>query len=497
MLVWTVAVINTLYIGGKWRSAIDGGTLAVLDPALGSEFSHVSSASPADVDLAVEAARQALNGSWSRTSGEERGRFLSAFADEIRARSDEIATLEVRDNGKPLPEARWDVADAIACFEYYSRLASGLDRRQGSETELADQRFACSLYYEPVGVAGLVIPWNYPFLMAAWKVAPALAAGCTIVLKSSEITPLTAIVLASISQTIGLPGGVLNVINGTGPVVSAAMAAHPGISKISFSGSVATGKRILAATAPSIKAASLELGGKSAMIVFADCNVDAVVEWIMFGIFWNQGQVCSATSRVFIENGIYKQVRERLIERSRKIVIGNGMTPGVQLGPVVSSEQMSKVKGFIAGAVAMGARITSGGRRPSGVDRGYFIEPTILEDAGDDNVAWREEIFGPVVCLRAFSTEDEAIEGTNNSRFGLAAAVMSEDPERCNRVAGKLKVGVVWLNCSQPKFVEAPWGGVKESGIGRELGTQGFDNFLSVKQVTRYRETTKWGWYEK
>lgn len=486
---------DALYIDGRWIAARDGGTIEVIDPATERPFASVAAGTEADVELAVEAAGRALRGDWGRTTGAQRAKVLRTMAAGIRDRAEAIARLEVADNGKPLPEAVWDVADAAQCFDYYADLADALDQRQGEAVPLTDHRFRCTLLHQPVGVAGLVIPWNYPFLMAAWKVAPALAAGCTAVLKPSEVTPLSALLLGEIGEVAGLPPGVLNIVTGLGARAGAALVAHPGVAKVSFTGSVPTGRAILAATAPAIKAVNLELGGKSPMVAFADADIDTLVEWVMFGIFWNQGQVCSATSRVLVERPIYDRVLDRLVVESRRIAIGPGLQPGVKLGPLVSGVQRDKVVGRVRSAVADGARLVSGGERPSGLERGYFLEPTILDRVSEDAPAWREEIFGPVLCVRPFDSEEEAIALANRSRFGLAAAVMSTDLERCERVASRLEAGVVWVNCCQPTFVEAPWGGIKESGIGRELGPWGLDNFLSIKQVTRYVSELPWGWY--
>ena len=486
---------DALYIDGRWESAQDGGTIEVVDPASEQSFARVAAGTERDIDRAVKAADRALRGPWGRTTGAQRAGVLRRVAAIIRERADAIARLEVADNGKPLPEAAWDVADAAQCFDYYADLAEGLDKRQGDAVALSDDRFRCALLHQPIGVAGLVIPWNYPFLMAAWKVAPALAAGCTAVLKPSEVTPLTALLLGEVCEAAELPPGVLNIVTGLGARAGAALVAHAGVAKVSFTGSVPTGRAILAATAASIKAVSLELGGKSPMIAFADADIESLVEWVMFGIFWNQGQVCSATSRVLVERAIYDRLLEKLVVESGRIPIGPGLRPGVKLGPLVNGVQRDKVESYVRGAIADGARLVSGGRRPAGMDEGYFLQPTILDRVPEDAQAWREEIFGPVLCVRPFDTEEEAIELANRSRYGLAAAVMSADVARCERVAARLDAGVVWINCCQPTFVEAPWGGVKESGIGRELGQWGLDNFLCTKQITRYVSALPWDWY--
>lgn len=487
---------EALFINGKWRKPLSGATIPVVDPATEETFATVVAAGEHDIAAAVEAASAAFATGWRRTSGKERAGVLRRLADGIEANNFALSVLEVRDNGKPLPEAAWDMEDAAACFRLYADLAEELDTRQGESIPLPDPRFVSSVRHEPVGVAGLIVPWNYPLLMAAWKVAPALAAGCTAVLKPSEFTPLSALALAALADEAGVPAGVLNVVPGYGAQAGAALVRHPNVGKIAFTGSVPTGTGVAVAAAQDVKNVSLELGGKSPIIVFDDAQIEAAVEWIMFGIFWNQGEVCSATSRLIVHRSIADRLVERLAEASREIVIGNGMTPGTQLGPLVSKQQLDKVLGFID-AGKRSARLVTGGGRPEHLARGYFIEPAIFADVPTDNPLWRDEIFGPVLAVRTFADEAEAVALANDSPFGLAAAIMSADPERGERVSAALEAGIVWINCSQPTFAQAPWGGVKKSGIGRELGRWGLNNYLEPKQVTRYVSTEPWGWYAK
>jgi betaine-aldehyde dehydrogenase len=487
-----------LFIDGQWVAPVRHGSFDSIDPSDEQVIARVAAASAEDVDLAVAAARRAFDqGPWPRMTGAERAQVLRRIGQGIRDRLDELAHIEVRDNGKPLPEAQWDLGDAAGCFEFYADLADQLDSNAETPIALADGRFTSIARKEPVGVAGAIIPWNFPLLMAAWKVAPALAAGCTMVLKPSELTPLTALELADIAAKAGLPAGVLNVVTGLGHDAGAALSAHPDIDKLAFTGSVPTGTRIMQAAARHIKNVSLELGGKSPFIVFDDSDIDAAVEWIMFGIFWNQGEVCSATSRVLVQRDIYARVLERLEEETRKIRIGNGLDEGVLLGPLVNRAQYDKVLQAVARGKEDGARLIAGGGRPAHLERGYFMEPAIFADVPADSWIWQEEIFGPVVCVRPFDDEAQAVREANDSRFGLAAAVMSRDLERCERVARALRAGIVWINCSQPTFTEAPWGGYKQSGIGRELGEWGLSNYLETKQITRYDSSEPWGWYIK
>ncbi|RDJ98555.1 aldehyde dehydrogenase family protein [Paraburkholderia lacunae] len=489
---------DQLFINGRWVSPVKGGTFDTVDPFTETVIAKVAAATAEDVDLAVKAARDAFdNGPWPRMSGAERGAALRRIASGIRARLPELAELEVRDNGKPLPEALWDLGDAAGCFEFYAGLAEQLDEKTEHPVTLPDDRFSSIARKEPIGVAGAIIPWNFPMLMAAWKVAPALAAGCTMVLKPSELTPLTAIELGEIAAAAELPAGVLNIVTGFGNDAGAPLSEHPGIDKLAFTGSVPTGSRIMQTAARDIKNVSLELGGKSPFIVFDDSDIEAAVEWIMFGIFWNQGQVCSATSRVLVQRGIYERLLERLKDEARKIRIGNGLEDGVLLGPIVSSGQYQKVQEAVARGKDEGARLVTGGDRPARLKTGYFMEPVVFADVPESSWIWQEEIFGPVVCIRPFDDEAEALRSANDSRFGLAAAVMSKDLARCDRVARALRAGIVWINCSQPTFTEAPWGGYKQSGIGRELGEWGLNNYLETKQITRYDSDKPWAWYIK
>ncbi|RQP06015.1 MAG: aldehyde dehydrogenase family protein [Paracoccus sp. BP8] len=485
-----------LYINGEWVAPVEGGTLPVIDPATEEVFHHIPAATAPDAEIAVAAAREAFdNGPWPRMTGAERAKYLRAIAQGIRDRLPELAQIETRDNGKPLPESEWDLSDAAGCFDFYADLAEELDG-EVEEVKLADDRFASKAVREPLGVAVAIVPWNYPLLMASWKVAPALAAGCTMILKPAETTSLTALELGAIAEAAGLPKGVLNILSGKGSVVGQALVEHPQVDKVAFTGSGPVGSRIMATGAKDVKRISLELGGKSPFVVFADSDIEKAVEWIMFGIFWNQGQVCSATSRVLVEAPLYPRLLERLVEEAGKIRIGNGLDEGTLLGPLVNKSQYEDVLRHIDRAVEQGATVACGGRY-DGFDKGFWVAPTVLTDMALDSDAWVEEIFGPVVCIRPFDTEDEAIRLANDSRFGLAAAVMSADEARCERVARAFRAGIVWINCSQPTFTEAPWGGYKQSGIGRELGRWGLDNYLETKQITSFVSEEPWGWYLK
>ena len=317
------------------------------------------------------------------------------------------------------------------------------------------------------------------------------------VLKPAEVTSMTAIELGRICQKVGLPNGVLNIVTGHGSKIGPILCEHPVVDKVAFTGSGPVGKQIMRSAANTVKKISLELGGKSPLIIFDDVDIETAVEWIMFGIFWNQGQVCSATSRVLVQDGIYDELTARLVQEAEKIVIGNGMDKGVQLGPVVNKKQYDAVMTTLEKGKSDGVNVLTGGKRASGFDKGYFIEPTVFGDVPEDHPIWTDEIFGPVVALRRFTDEAEAVASANNSELGLAAGVISKDIDRANRVARNLQAGIIWVNCSQPLFLQAPWGGYKQSGIGRELGTWGLDNYLETKQITTYHSEAPLGWYLK
>lgn len=481
-----------LYINGEFVSALNSESVDIINPANEEVLATIANASARDVDIAVDAARDAFDsGGWPQLSGRERAIYLKAIAQEIRDQRDEFSKLETLDNGKPLPESYWDIDDAADCFSFYANLAEKLDLAEEQVIELGDEKFSSKAIRQPLGVVGQIIPFNFPLLMAAWKVAPALAAGCTSVLKPSHQTPLTALKLAEILDKVGLPKGVLNIVTGGGK----ALASNNKLDKLAFTGSVATGSSVMSAAAKEIKPVTLELGGKSPLIVFDDIDLDAAVEWTMFGIFWNKGEVCSATSRVLVHENIYEVFLEKLSQETRKIQMGSGLEDGVKLGPLVSEKQYHHVLSYIKEGVESGARLLAGGKAANEFEKGYFVEPTIFADVDVDAKIWREEIFGPVVAIRSFKTEEEAIIEANNSEFGLAGAVLSKDLVRAERIAKALDAGIVWVNCSQPTFVEAPWGGRKKSGIGRELGPWGLENYLSTKQITSYSSDEPWGWY--
>ncbi|HWK72876.1 MAG TPA: aldehyde dehydrogenase family protein [Povalibacter sp.] len=475
---------DRLFIDGQWASPILGATLPVINPAKEERIADVAAGSREDVDRAVNAARTAFN-QWRKTTGAQRAKYLRAIASAIRSREEELAALSSLNNGKPLFEARIDIGDAAATYEYYATLAEQLDQRQNARVTLAAEGFASTTRLDPAGVVGLIVPWNFPFVTTAWKVAPALAAGCTVVLKPSEVTPLVELELGAIAQAVQLPNGVLNIVNGTGSEVGQVLVQHPGIDKISFTGSNRIGERVMQTAAQQIKNVSLELGGKSPMLVFDDADVEHAVEWILGGIFFNCGQMCSATSRLLVQAGIAPQLLQKLKTAAEALQLGDAFTDGVTMGPLTSAAQLKTVLGYIERGIAEGLTLLTGGKRASGFDRGYFVEPTIFVDVPTTSPLWREEIFGPVLCVRTFATEDEAIALANDSDFGLAAGIITGDAARAERVAQALEAGHIWINSLQVLFPETSWGGFKRSGIGRELGPWGLDAYLEVKHITQ------------
>jgi betaine-aldehyde dehydrogenase len=481
-----------MYIDGQWVEAASGRTFEVMNPATGEAMARVPEAGAADVDRAARAARRAFDEGWRDVTAQERGRVLFRLAEAVRKKAKELAELETLNSGKPLVEAEYDINDVATCFEYYGGLATKL---HGEVLNVPDNALSLALR-EPLGVAGQIIPWNYPLLMAAWKIAPALCAGCAAVIKPAEQTPLTLLELARAFEECGIPKGVLNVITGFGESAGAPLVAHRDVDKIAFTGSVEVGKMIMRSAADTLKKVSLELGGKSPNIFFADADFEAAVDGALFGVFINQGEVCSAGSRVLVQRPIYKKMLDAMIEKAKKIKLGPGMDPATKMGPVVSQEQMERVQRYQE-IGKKEAKVAVGGGRPSdpALQRGYFVEPTIFYDVDNSARIAREEIFGPVMSVIPFEDEAEALRLANDTPFGLAAAVWSRDIFKALRMVKRLQAGIVWVNHMQPTYVEAPWGGYKMSGIGRELGPWGAEEYLQVKQVHINLNEQPIGWY--
>jgi betaine-aldehyde dehydrogenase len=481
-----------MLIDGEWVAAASGRTLEVVDPATGQAMATVPDAQAEDVDRAVKAARRAFEEGWRDVTAQERGRILFRLAERVRARTKELAELETLNSGKPLAESEFDIADVATCLEYYGGLATKL---HGEVLNVPDNAISLAMR-EPLGVAGQIIPWNYPLMMAAWKLGPALCAGCTTVIKPAEQTPLTLLALAKDFEDCGLPKGVVNVITGFGESAGAPLVAHAEVDKIAFTGSAEVGKIIMRSAADTLKKVSLELGGKSPNIFFADADFEAAVDGALFGVFINQGEVCSAGSRVLVQRPIYKKMLDAMVAKAKTIKLGPGMDPSSKMGPVVSKEQLERVVAYQQ--IGKGeAKVALGGGRPSAAElqAGYFVEPTIFYDVDNSSRIAREEIFGPVMSVIPFDDEADALRIANDTPYGLAAAVWSRDIFKCLRTVKKLQAGIVWVNHMQPTYVEAPWGGYKMSGIGRELGPWGAEEYLQVKQVYINLSEQPIGWY--
>jgi betaine-aldehyde dehydrogenase len=483
-----------LFLGGAFAAASDGGTRDLIDPATDDVYASVAEATAADAARAIAIARRAFDeGPWPETFALDRARLLNKLADAIDANAEDLAAMETLGCGKPLREAAYDVADAANCFRYYAGLATK-PHGQTFDVPAPSQSFTVR---EPIGVCGQIVPWNYPLLMSVWKLAPALAAGNVCILKPSELTPLSALWLAKIAIDAGLPEGVLSVLPGAGPVVGAALAESMLVDKIAFTGSVPTGQTIMRAAACNVKKISLELGGKSPNIVFADADWATAVDYALFGIYANSGQVCSAGSRLIVQRAIADKFVAELVRRAGKIVVGDGFSPNTEMGPLVSARQRDRVEEYIRIGRDEGATLACGGGRPPGLgERGNFVEPTIFTDTKPAMRIVREEIFGPVLAVQTFDDEADAIRLANDSPYGLAGAVFTSDAARAHRVIRKLRAGITWINAYHPTYNEAPWGGYKQSGIGRELGTYGFDAYTEVKQINVNLAVEPSGWFK-
>src|ERR1700728_2011524 len=489
--VQTAVRTYQMFINGEWVDSKSAKTFPVYDPSTEEIIAQVPDAGPDDVNRAVAAAKAAFEeGPWATTTAQERGRVLFRLSEKIRANLPALAELECRNTGKPIVEAEFDINDAATCFEYYGGLATKV---VGYVNPVPDNAMSLSLK-EPVGVAGQIIPWNYPLLMAAWKLAPAIAAGCTCVLKPAEQTPLTALEFAGYLTDAGLPPGVVNIITGFVEGAGAPLVKHPDVNKVAFTGSAAVGKIIVKQAADTVKRVTLELGGKSPNIFFADADFEAAIDGALFGVFINQGEVCSAGSRILVEKPIYSKFVEAFSEKAKRIKLGAPLDRETKMGPLISKEQYDRVRGYQEIGKTE-AKLVAGGGRPSSFLRGYYVEPTIFADVDNSARIAQEEVFGPVAAVIPFSSESEAIRIANDTPYGLAAAVWSRDIYRALRVVKAVRAGIVWVNHMQPTYVEAPWGGYKQSGFGRELGPWGIEEYLETKQVHINLNEAPIGWY--
>jgi phenylacetaldehyde dehydrogenase len=475
---------SQILIDGKWSDAASGKTFDTYNPATGEVLARVAEGDRTDVDRAVKAARKAFDGPWSRMTASERGKLIWKLADLLEEHLEEFATLETLDNGKPLTISR--VADVPLAVDLFRYMAGWATKIEGATIPISvpyapGAKFLAYTKREPVGVVGQIIPWNFPLLMAAWKLGPALATGNTVVLKPAEQTPLTAIRLGELITEAGFPDGVVNVVPGFGETAGAALAAHPDVDKIAFTGSTEVGKLILQAAAGNLKKVSLELGGKSPNIVFADSDMKAAIGGAASAIFFNHGQCCCAGSRLYIEQSIFDQVVEGVSNQAKKIKVGPGIEPETQMGPLVSKEQLDRVCGYLESGFSEGAKATAGGKKVGG--SGYFVEPTVLVNTDHKMKVVQEEIFGPVVTAIPFRDADSIVPVANDNIYGLAAGIWTKDISKAHRIADKLRAGTVWVNCYNIFDAAMPFGGYKQSGWGREMGKDSLELYTEVKAV--------------
>ncbi|NBH07473.1 aldehyde dehydrogenase family protein [Amycolatopsis sp. SID8362] len=477
------AAAQSILVGAERMPSVGGETIPTFDPATGALLANIAAGGQADVDRAVDTAHQAFV-QWRQLSPAARGRVLQDIADAIEEHAEELAILETLDNGKPLTESTYlDVSLSAQIWRYFG----GWTTKLGGLTLPVSPAVGEALVYtrrEPLGVVGAIVPWNFPLMIGSWKVAPALAAGNTAVLKPSEFTSLSALRLAEIALEAGLPPGVLNVVTGLGPDAGQALIDHPGVAKISFTGSTATGRRIVTASAGSLKKLTLELGGKSANIVFPDADVEAAAQGALNGIFLNQGQVCCAGSRLFVHRDVHDEVVAALEAEAGEILLGHGLDEETQMGPLVSARQLDRVAGYVEAGVREGATLVCGGERPGGaLADGHFLKPTVFTDVRDEMSIATEEIFGPVLSVLTFDDESEAVRRANSSEYGLAAGVWTNDLKRAHRVAHALEAGTVWVNMYNMIDPAAPFGGYKSSGYGRDLGEESLLGYTQTKSV--------------
>ena len=467
-----------LLIDGRYAGSASGRTFETIDPATEEAIATVAEAGEEDTDIAVASARHALEGAWGRMRASERGQILHRFADLLEKNGEEVAAIESRDAGKPISAVmRQDIPAAVDTLRYYAGWA---DKINGHVIPARPDAFTYTLR-EPVGVVGAIVPWNFPLMIGMWKIAPALACGCTMVMKPAEITPLSALRIGELALEAGLPAGVLNILPGPGRTVGQRLVEHPDVDKVTFTGSPSVGRGILRGAAGNFKRVTLELGGKSANVIFGDADLEAAVKAAAAGIFFNAGQVCSAGSRVLAQARVYDEVVERLTARAKSMRIGNPAERSTAMGPVVSRKQMQSILGYVGIGVEEGAKLVTGGERVG--ERGFFVSPAVFADVGHDMRISQEEIFGPVVSVIRFEDEEDALAKANGTNFSLAAGIWSKDIGRVQRFAQKLKAGTVWINTYGYTDVRLPWGGARDSGFGREHGDAAIENFTEPKAV--------------
>jgi len=484
-----------MYIDGQWVDAVSGKTRSIINPANQEVIAEVAEGAREDSRAAIAAARRAFDrGEWPRTPASERGALVYRLGELVARNREELARLETLDTGKTLEESRWDMDDIAGIFKYYGGLA---DKEGGESIASPVPDASSTLVREPVGVCGQISPWNYPLLQASWKMAPALAAGCTLVMKPSEITPLTTIRITELAQEAGFPAGVVNTVLGAGAEVGAELAESPQVDLISFTGGIATGKQIMRAAADNVKKVALELGGKNPNIIFADADFDTALDYVLNGVFFHAGQICSAGARVMVEEPLHDHLVEALAQRIKRIVLGDGFNPDSRMGPLISAEHRDKVERYVEVARQEGAKLVLGGRRPEAahLQGGFYYEPTLFTGCSNDMKIVQEEVFGPVITIEKFSTEDEAVKRGNSTIYGLSAGFWTRDPDRIQRMSRALRFGTVWVNDFNVYFTQAPWGGYKQSGLGRELGKMGLEEYTEVKHVYQNFNAKPLNWF--
>lgn len=491
-------MVKLNYIDGKWVAAKSGATILIKNPATGEILEEVASSDQEDAKVAIQAAKKSFyeTREWRDSSAQDRADILYKICEKIDQNREKLARLDTLNNGKPLREAEGDIDDAYHCFQYYAGL---IKTPHGGVHEVNDGFGKMQSYtvHEPVGVCGQITPWNYPLLMATWKLAPAIAAGNSVVFKPSPETPLSTIALFEIFDEVGMPAGSVNLVLGEGSTVGQEIAENKDVDMVTFTGSTKVGQTVMRAAANNVKKIGLELGGKSPNVIFADADFEGAVEWAMIGIFFNQGEVCSAGSRIIIEESIKEKFVKRLAERAAALTIGNGLD-NPDMGPLVSEKQLATVLSYIEKGKEEGARLVYGGKQLTTGEygKGYFVQPTIFDQCTSEMTIVKEEIFGPVVTIQTFTTEQEAIDLANDTIYGLAGAVFTSDGARALRVIKEIRAGITWINAYNPTFNEAPWGGYKMSGIGRELGVHGLEEYQEIKQININLNPGIVGWYE-
>jgi len=484
-----------LYINGQWVESRSGKERDILNPFDASIIATVAEGNREDTKTAIKAARHAFDkGGWPQTPASERANLIFKLADLIERDCEELARLESLDTGKTVEESRWDMDDIAGIFRYFAGLAD----KDGGEVIASPNPDSTSMVVrEPVGVCGQISPWNYPLLQASWKMAPALAAGCTIVMKPSEITPLTTLKVTALAEEAGFPAGVVNTVLGPGPEVGAELAESDDVDLISFTGGIATGKTIMRAAAGNVKKVALELGGKNPNIIFDDADFDLAVDYALNGVFFHAGQICSAGARVMVQDGIHDRFVDALRQRMERIIVGNGFDEKTQMGPLISAEHLAKVEDYIQIAKGEGANLLLGGSRPTDptLQKGFFCMPTLFSECENGMRIVQEEVFGPVITIERFTTEAEVIERANDTIYGLSAGFWTHDVDRIERMSKALRFGTVWVNDFNVYFVQAPWGGYKQSGLGRELGKIGLEEYTEVKHIYRNHATKPINWF--